>query len=183
EAQVRGEDHVLALRETIAGRERLVVVDVERGDAGAALVERGGERIHVDERRARGVGEDRVAAHHRESLGIEQLARGIRWHEVQAHHLRSRKKLLERHGLRAALGGFESLITVLATGMPRAASAAKSSCVLRPPVKMKSLSFGIFARRSALKGVRSRMRTIASASFTAFNSASPRRRCVWNSTS
>jgi len=81
------------------------------------------------------------------------------------------------------VAGFESLISVLATGMPRCASAAKSSCVLRPPVKMKSFRFGIFARRSALNGVRSRIRTIALASLTASSSASPRSRWVWNSTS
>jgi len=83
----------------------------------------------------------------------------------------------------SAVAGFESAIAVLATGMPRAASALKSSCVLRPPVKMKSSRFGIFDRSSALNGVRSRISTIAFASLTAPTSASPRKRSVWYSTS
>jgi hypothetical protein len=81
------------------------------------------------------------------------------------------------------VAGFESLMAVFVTGMLRAASALKSSCVLRPPVKMKSSSFGIFASSSALNGVRSRMSTIALASFTAFTNASPRSRSVLYATS
>jgi hypothetical protein len=78
---------------------------------------------------------------------------------------------------------FEEPISVCATGMPRAAIAFRSSCVLRVPVKTKSLSFGSRAMSSAVKGVRSRTRAMASASRIASSNAAPRRRFVCTVTS
>jgi len=89
---------------------------------------------------------------------------------------------MSAHAISVVLA-FDSPISVQPTGMPRAASASMSSCVLRAPVKTKHLSFGSFASSSALKGVRSRTTTIASASAISFISASPRRRAVCTATS
>jgi hypothetical protein len=101
---VRREHHVLALEHRVVGRQRLVVVHVERRDAGSPGGEGLLQRRHVDEGRARGVHQDGVLAHQREALGIEELACRLRRYQVEAHHLGRRQQVVQRHGLGTAFG-------------------------------------------------------------------------------
>ncbi len=71
-AEVRRHDHVVAAEERVLGR-RLLGEDVERGAGDLARVERGAERLEVDQLTARAVDDANAVLHAGERRGVDPV--------------------------------------------------------------------------------------------------------------
>ena len=90
-----GKEHASRRRQQRGRDARLVLVDVEPGGAERPALERGGERLGIDQRAAGGVDEDAAGPDQLELGRPDQVAGLRRRRRVKADHLRGLEQLAE----------------------------------------------------------------------------------------
>ena len=108
---------------------------------GLATRQRLGLRGAVDQCRAGGVDPQVVWLHQRRPLGVEELAHGRRWHQMQADHLGRAQQFIERNRRRAfcsrpssVMSGLQVMTCMPTVPGPRGRRAWHSPCPTRPRV-------------------------------------------------
>ena len=95
---MRREHDVRRLANRVVGGERLALVDVERGAAEVAAVERRHERLVVDDAAARQVGDDAARGHERDLAAADQPLRLVVERRVDRDDVRLLEKRIECRG-------------------------------------------------------------------------------------
>ena len=105
-AEMRAQHDVFERAQDVVLRQRLDVVDVERGAADGLALHRVDERGFIDDRSARRIHENGIRLHQRELLRADEAACAVRQHEMNGDDVGAAKQLFLGDEFGAARGGF-----------------------------------------------------------------------------
>src|SRR5258708_24309065 len=105
-ADMRGQDHVGCSTQRMAGRQRLLVVDVEPGIGEPAFLQGSDHRVGIADRATRGVNQDRALLHQPDLTSADEAAAARAQHQMYRENVGAAEKLVLLDPFYPLLGPF-----------------------------------------------------------------------------